>query len=119
MAQARQDRPAGAPAPGVPTRVLLVLDQPVVAELVKLTLNHGVFEIRQAVSAAEALVVLGQWRPHLVLLDMDLEGVGGARVMQRIGPGAPGGATVAAIALTRRGTCAPSWTPSSGASTIS
>jgi len=88
--------------------VLLVLDQPVVAELIKLTLDHGAFETRQAVSAAEALVVLGQWRPHLVLLDMDLEGVGGARVMDRIGPGAAGpgaagGAPVPTIALTRRG----------------
>jgi DNA-binding response OmpR family regulator len=83
--------------------VLLVLDQPVVVELVKLTLDHGAFEVRQAVSAGEALVVLGQWRPHLILLDMALEGVGGERVMQRIGADAPGGATVAAIALTRRG----------------
>jgi DNA-binding response OmpR family regulator len=83
-------------------RVLLVLDQPVVAELVKLTLNHGAFETRQVVSAAEALMVLGHWRPHLVLLDMDLEGVNGARVMERIGPGATGGA-IPAIALTRRG----------------
>jgi DNA-binding response OmpR family regulator len=65
-------------------------------------LNHGVFETRHAVSAAEALAVLGRWRPHLVLLDMDLEGVDGARVMERIGPGAPGGA-IPAIALTRRG----------------
>jgi hypothetical protein len=35
MARAPQNRPAGAPPPPVPTRVLLVLDQPVVAELVK------------------------------------------------------------------------------------
>jgi two-component system KDP operon response regulator KdpE len=82
--------------------VLLVLDQPVLAELVKLTLNHGVYETRQAVSAAEALVVFGRWRPHLVLLDMELEGVDGARVMERIGPGAAGG-PIPAIALTRRG----------------
>ena len=97
-------RPVDAEQPArVPTRVLVVLDQPVVAELVKLTLGHGPFEVRQAVSAAEALVVLGQWRPHLVLLDMDLEGVRGARVMDRIGPGVPGGAQAPAIALTRRG----------------
>jgi DNA-binding response OmpR family regulator len=96
MTQPREDRPAA------PTRVLLVLDQPVVAELVKLTLNHGVFETRQAVSAAEALFVLGRWRPHLVLVDMDLEGVDGARVMERIGPEA-GGGPIPAIALTRRG----------------
>ena len=103
MARPSDDRVADA-APGrVPTRVLLVLDQPVVAELVKLTLDHGAFETQQAVSAAEALLVLGQWRPHLVVLDMDLEGVNGARVMDRIGPGAPGGAPIPAIALTRRG----------------
>jgi two-component system KDP operon response regulator KdpE len=97
------DRPVGGPTDSVPTRVLLVLDQPLVAELIKLTLDHGVFEIRQAVGAAEALVVLGQWRPHLVLLDMELEGVGGARVMERIGPSGAGGAPIPALALTRRG----------------
>src|SRR6266545_7404910 len=103
MARPSDDRPADA-APGrVPTRVLVVLDQPVVAELIKLTLDHGAFEIQQAASAAEALVVLEQRWPHLVLLDMDLEGVNGARVMDRIGPGAPGGAPIPAIALTRRG----------------
>src|SRR5438132_12421779 len=59
------DRRTGArPAPA-PRRVLLVLDQPAVAGLVKLTLGHGRFETRQAVSAAEALVVLGRWRPDL------------------------------------------------------
>jgi two-component system KDP operon response regulator KdpE len=82
--------------------MLLVLDQPMVAEMVKLTLNHGAFETRHAENAAGALLVLGQWRPHLVLLDMELEGVDRARVMERIGPGAPGGA-IPAIALTRRG----------------
>ena len=96
------DRRTGARPARAPRRVLLVLDQPAVAELVKLTLGHGRFETRQAVSAAEALVVLGRWRPDLVLLDMELEGVDGARVMARIGPGAPGGA-IPAIALTRRG----------------
>jgi DNA-binding response OmpR family regulator len=103
MARPSDDRPTDRAPARVPTRVLLVLDQPVVAELVKLTLNHGAFEIQQAVSAAHALVVLGQWRPHLVVLDMDLEGVGGARVMERIGPGAPGGAPIPVLALTRRG----------------
>jgi DNA-binding response OmpR family regulator len=103
VAGSSDDRPTDATPEGVPTRVLLVLDQPVVAELVELTLGHGVFETRRAVSAAEALIVLGQWRPHLVVLDMDLEGVGGARVLDRIGPGAPGGAPLPALALTRRG----------------
>ena len=103
MDQSPQSQPTGTPSERVPTRVLLVLDQPVVAELVKLTLNHGVFETRHAVSAGEALMVLGQWRPHLVMLDMELEGVNGARVMERIGAAASGGASIPAIALTRRG----------------
>jgi two-component system KDP operon response regulator KdpE len=98
MAQDTPDRSAPAPY-----RLLLVLDQPLVAELVKLTLNHGVYEVEHAVSAAEALVILSYWRPHLVLLDMDLEGVDGARVMERIGPAAAGGGRIPAIALTRRG----------------
>jgi DNA-binding response OmpR family regulator len=102
MTSLPEDRAIGARSEGPSTRVLVVLDQPMVAELVRLTLNHGVYETRQAVSAAEALVVLGRWRPHLVLLDMELEGVDGARVMERIGPGAAGG-TIPAIALTRRG----------------
>jgi two-component system KDP operon response regulator KdpE len=95
--------PRSAPSARVQTRVLLVLDQPIVAELVKLTLIHGTFEVRHAVSAAEALVILGQWRPHMALLDMELEGVGGARVMERIGPAATGGGPIPTIALTRRG----------------
>jgi DNA-binding response OmpR family regulator len=102
MTPSPEGRPTGASLDRAPTRVLLVLDQPMVAELVKLTLNHGVFETRQAVSAAEALILLGRWRPHLVLFDMELEGVDSARVMDRIGPGAPGG-TIPSIALTRRG----------------
>ena len=81
----------------------LGIDQPVVAELVRLTLIHGAFEIRSAVSAADALALLGQWQPHLVLLDMDLEGVGGARVLERIGPGGPGRQPIPALALTQRG----------------
>src|SRR4051812_27367064 len=102
MSDPPADRLASPSGPPVQTRVLLVLDQPMVAELVKLTLNHGAFNVRQAGSAADALQVLNQWRPHLVLLDMDLEGVDGARVMTQIGPGAAGG-TIPAIALTRRG----------------
>jgi DNA-binding response OmpR family regulator len=89
--------------PVVPTRVLIVLDQPVLAKLVKLTLSHGAFETRQAFHARDALLVLSQWRPHVVLLDMELEGVDGVRVMERVGPAAPQTGQAPVIALTRRG----------------
>jgi two-component system KDP operon response regulator KdpE len=97
------DRPPAESSERIQTRVLVVLDQPAVAELVRLTLHHGRFEIRQVISSSEALVVLGQWRPHLVLLDMDLEGIAGARVMDRIRPAGEARGSIPAIALTRRG----------------
>jgi DNA-binding response OmpR family regulator len=82
--------------------VLLVLDQPILAEVVRLTLAHGGFEVGEAASAADALLALGDWSPHAVVLDMGLEGVDGARLLARIGSGAPGGA-IPVIALIRRG----------------
>jgi two-component system KDP operon response regulator KdpE len=99
MSQRSGDQAAGQPSL---KRVLLVLDQPMVVEVVKLTLSHGGFDVQHAESSAEARLVLGPWRPHVVLLDMDLEGVDDARLMDAIGPSAPGGA-VPVIALTRRG----------------
>ena len=89
--------------PAVPTRVLVVLDQPILAELVKLTLSHGPFDVRQAFHPRDALLVLGQWQPHVVLLDMDLEGVDGARVMDRVGPSSAESGQTPVIGLTRRG----------------
>ena len=100
-AHSRPDQPAVPSTPPTPTRVLLVVDQPMVVELVKLTLHHGDFEMRQAGSAAVAQLLFEQWRPHLVLLDLDLEGVDGARVIGRIGPGSPD--AIPAIALSQRG----------------
>jgi two-component system KDP operon response regulator KdpE len=80
-----------------------VLDQPLLAELVLLTLNHGTFAVRTVPSAAEAVAALGGWRPRLVVLDMDLEGVNGARVLAHVGPGAARGISTPVLALTRRG----------------
>lgn len=94
--------PGGGEPSGPPIRVIVVLDQPVLADLVGLTLSHGRYETRHVVSAQEALAALGSWPPHLVILDMELEGVGGARVMDRVGPAA-GDASVPTIALARRG----------------
>lgn len=81
-------------------RVLIVLDQPIIVELVKLTLNHGTYQTHVARSAAEAAVALDTWEPHLVVVDMD---VGGPRVLELIGPKPSGGMRVPVMALTRRG----------------
>ena len=84
-----------------PVRVLVVEDQRLVVELVKLTLNHGTYVTRDARDAAEATTVLAEWRPHLAVIDMDL---GGAQLLEQIGSvGLRAPARLPAIALTRRG----------------
>jgi len=84
----------------MPARVLLLIDQPVLAEVVKLALNHGVFLPRVAQTVAEASEILHTWRPHLAITDMDI--CGGA-LMGELGNAAPDSHNIPVIALTRRG----------------
>ena len=90
--QAAQRPPRG------PARVLSVLDQRTTVELVKLTLNHGMYVVRNVASLPEVETALPEWQPHLILIDMDLDG---ARILQlvvaRDGPRLP------VIGLTHRG----------------
>jgi DNA-binding response OmpR family regulator len=86
-----------------PLRVLLVLDQPLLAEVVRLALAHapGEFSARVAPDAAAAVGVLGRWRPHLAVVDMDLAR---GEMLARLGYTAPPSAErVPVVALTRRG----------------
>jgi len=77
----------------------VVEDQRPLAEVVKLTLNHGVFAARDAVDSAAAATVLSDWSPHLAVIDMDI----GAALLPRLA-GIGGGATrIPVLALTRRG----------------
>ena len=83
-------------------RALVLHDRPLVIDLIELTLNHGLFVVRAASSLAEADTILGEWRPHLAVIDMDhddstaLLGQLGAsdRLTKRTTP---------ALGLTRRG----------------
>ena len=50
--------PAGGPA-----RVLVMVEQPLIVEVIKLTLNHGVYVTREAQDVAEATAALGEWQP--------------------------------------------------------
>jgi DNA-binding response OmpR family regulator len=53
---------------------LLVSDQPLLADLVKLAVNHGPYTLRQATSSQDALLAVPEWQPHVVLLDMARHG---------------------------------------------
>jgi DNA-binding response OmpR family regulator len=86
--------------PRGPAKVLLVLDRAQIVELIKMTLNHGVYAIRAATLADEVASILTQWQPHLALLDMDLDG---PRIMALLQDKPVGGVRLPVIGLTRRG----------------
>ncbi len=81
-------------------RVLVVLDQPLLAEVVRLTLNHGIYVTRDATGLDEATRVLADWHPHIAVADMEL---GGRQLLQQIGAGGAGGTRIPMVGLTRRG----------------
>jgi DNA-binding response OmpR family regulator len=82
-----------------PARALLVIDQPVLAEIVKLALNHGSYSTRIAPTLEEAAAALTEWQPHLAILDMD---IAGNVLLERLRP-AQEVRHLPVIALTRRG----------------
>ena len=78
----------------------MVLDRPMLIELIKMTLNHGVYTTRTAASAREVATALTEWKPHMVILDMDLDGM---QIMTVLGVTPVGGMRLPVIGLTRRG----------------
>jgi DNA-binding response OmpR family regulator len=85
-----------------PTRVLVLVDQPLIAEVIELTLNHGVYLTRRATDLAAAAAALAAWEPHLAVVDMD---IGGDELVRRLARSAasPDGTRIPVLALTRRG----------------
>jgi two-component system alkaline phosphatase synthesis response regulator PhoP len=55
--------------------VLVLLDSPMLVELVSLTLNHGLCTVCTAETAEQVAESLSEWQPHLLLLDMALDGL--------------------------------------------
>ncbi len=88
-------------APHDVARVLVMIDQPLIAEVIRFTLNHGVYVTREAKNVTEATVALKEWQPQLAVIDMD---IGGDVLIRQMAPVGVGGATRAPVlALTRRG----------------
>lgn len=96
---------AGAPGTDAPARragpeirALVAVGDEALARMVELTLRHGSYARRSAASVNEALTAIEEWRPHLVIVDIDLEGGLGMQLVEEVG----GRERMAAIALTRR-----------------
>jgi DNA-binding response OmpR family regulator len=83
-------------------RALVLHDRPLVADLIQLTLNHGLFVVRVVQSLREAEVVLGEWPPHVAIVDMDHDD--SLALLQRLGASntlKPSGTPI--LGITRRG----------------
>jgi DNA-binding response OmpR family regulator len=83
-------------------RALVLLDRPIVVDLIELTLNHGMFMVRAASSLAEAEALLAGWQPHIAVIDMDhddstdlLRRLGASNTLRK--------SVVPVLGLTRRG----------------
>jgi DNA-binding response OmpR family regulator len=83
-----------------PARVVLVLDQPVLAKVIVLTLNHGVYRVQVTPTVAGAQALLSAWRPHLLIIDMDLAG---DDALRHLGAAGIDDQRLPVVALTRRG----------------
>jgi DNA-binding response OmpR family regulator len=79
-------------------RVLVAMEDEALARTVDLTLRHGTYVRRSVRTVNEAQKAIDEWQPHLVFVDIDLEG---GRAMQLIDDISTR-ERMAAIALTRR-----------------
>ena len=82
-----------------PARVLVLVDEPLFARVIRLTLDHGVYVTRTVQDVLDAAEMLEDWRPHLAIVDIDN---GGDRLVQRMGRSGEGGTRIPVLALTRR-----------------
>jgi DNA-binding response OmpR family regulator len=77
-------------------------DRRLVVDLIDLTLNHGVFDVRSATNLHEAEALLVGWRPDLAVLDIDHDD--STALIERLGAVDPATQRrTPALGITRRG----------------
>jgi two-component system, cell cycle response regulator DivK len=64
--------------------VLIVDDNPMNMKLVRVLLTGEGYEVRTAADALEALDILKEWRPLLILMDIQLPGIDGLELTHRL-----------------------------------
>jgi two-component system, cell cycle response regulator DivK len=64
--------------------VLIVDDNPINMKLVRVLLTGEGYDVRTAGDAVEALAVLKQWHPSLILMDIQLPGIDGLELTRRL-----------------------------------
>jgi two-component system, cell cycle response regulator DivK len=64
--------------------VLIVDDNPINMKLVRVLLTGEGYDVRTAGDAVEALAVLKQWHPRLILMDIQLPGIDGLELTRQL-----------------------------------
>ena len=64
--------------------VLIVDDNPMNMKLVRVLLTGEGYDVRTAGDALEALAVLEQWQPGLILMDIQLPGIDGLELTRQL-----------------------------------
>jgi two-component system OmpR family response regulator len=77
-------------APDRPARILVVDDEPSLADLLTMALSNEGWDVRSAGDGAAALRVAAEFGPDAVLLDMMLPDVDGVEVLRRLRGDFPG-----------------------------
>ncbi len=85
---------------GNSARVLLVIDQPVLAKYVAFAINHGSYLTQVTQTAAETLAAISTWQPHLAVIDMD---IAHGEILNLLSYTNPTVTRIPVIALTARG----------------
>lgn len=90
---------------GVPSleglRVLVVDDEPDTREMLKLMIEQFDAEVQVCASSAEAIAALDQWKPNVLVSDIEMPGEDGYSFIRKIRALEPErGGTIAAVALT-------------------
>lgn len=79
-------RPGAAAQQRAALRVLIIEDDPPLLELYSLTVASWgeEIEVRTASDGVEALLAVAQWRPDLLVTDLDLPSIDGIQMIQRL-----------------------------------
>jgi two-component system, cell cycle response regulator DivK len=64
--------------------ILIVDDNPVNMKLIRVLLAREGYEVRTASDATEALIALNEFRPGLILMDIQLPGIDGLELTRRL-----------------------------------
>ena len=68
----------------MPARILIVEDEPSIAEVVSLYLRRAGYEVRTLDDGLAALAEVTRWQPNLLILDLMLPGLDGLELTRRL-----------------------------------